>query len=80
MWPQYFVFEWLLMAALLYYDKCYNKILGSSYFGCYRASTTAVSVGSTIAMVAGQQQQQQHQAVIPTTNLEYTVFIEFDCF
>ena len=68
--PQYFVFEWLLMTALLYYDKCYNKILGSSYFGCYRSSNAAVSVACPVAMVAGQQQQHHHQAVGPTTNLE----------
>ena len=41
--PQYFVFEWLLMTAYLYYIKWYNVILVSSYFGSTGASNVAVA-------------------------------------
>ena len=40
--PQYFVFEWLLMTAYLYYIKCYNLLFVISYFGSAGSSKAAV--------------------------------------
>ena len=41
--PQYFVFEWLLMTAYLYYIKCYNLLFVISYFGSTGAFKLAVT-------------------------------------
>ena len=40
--PQYFMFEWLLMTAYLYYIKWYNLLFVISYFGSARSSKAAV--------------------------------------
>ena len=42
--PQYFVCEWLLKSALLYYDKFYKIKVDSSYFGRIRPFTVTASV------------------------------------
>ena len=51
--PQYFVFEWLLMSALLYYNKFYKKFLVTATLGVSDLSQHASFETSTSVFVGG---------------------------
>ena len=54
--PQYFVFEWLLMTALIYYVQYNNVILIVCWIGYYGAVNDAGSLACLVARHANQQQ------------------------